>query len=932
MRRISLRCALLTTAALAPSSSWAQADVTPSAQEQGGNEKRTEIVEPTGTPGGTDKTDVVVVGIRGSVASAANKKKNGRQIVDSVVSEDVGKLPDNNVPEALSRVTGVQITRERGQGQSVAIRGLGGVQTTINGNDTSLGEGRSLNLADIPAELLKAVDVYKTRTADQVEGSIAGTVNVELRRPLDMPKGWTIAGSAKGIYDDISEKVSPYGSLLVANRFQTGIGEIGFLVNGSWTRNNYKENYIESESPDVPYGSAAEPNSPRAGLPAGFENTVIPYRAYYGLEEGRADRPSLNVSLQWRANDNLDFVLEGGYLGARSHNTSDRLYLQTREAGYRYSNITLQPDGRTARSLTIFAPLNAADPNAGLQAGIDSLYERYRSNLYTTNFEMHWRSDRAQLNTTVQYNWSNERRVVAEHLTRPYGLTSATVDFASDAYSRPVPSITFNGVDLSNVANYGVQRYQDLVFRSHNREFATQTDLTLTASETGLLRTIQTGVRFNRRDPGRNYGYRDGFPRIGGQFAPLTQFPGGGEAELVGPDLPGALQWYRIPGNVVYGNRPAIRDYIQANDPGSAARFATEEPSSDLGQIYTGRENRLSFYGQLSYAFDLGFPIDGLIGARYTNTWGGSSSYNFRPGNAANGFQDIVEAAPARGNYQDILPNATATIHFTDKAQLRLSYTTNVQRPSFYDLRPFYFAETRAVPPIIFAGNPNLKAQREHAFDASAEYYFGRGGQLTLAGYYKKASGFLYYSREVAADLAQYGLPGQSGFVEQQRNAGDGTFIGMEATGQTFFDFLPGILRNFGVSLNASRVFKARIEYPYPEDFPGAFDSVDTSKWTANAALFYDTPKFSSRVAFNYRSPYRLYVWTNNPAYSWYNDDTYRLDAAINYTPVKFMTLSVEGTNLLGNDVYRYFGQQNLLPLGVRTLARTVQGSVRFRF
>src|SRR3546814_7663760 len=84
----------------------------------------------------------------------------------------------------------------------------------------------------------------------------------------------------------------------------------------------------------------------------------------------------------------------------------------------------------------------------------------------------------------------------------------------------------------------------------------------------------------------------------------------------------------------------------------------------------------------------------------------------------------------------------------SDLLQLRLSYTTNVHRPSFYDTRPFFFAETRATPKIIFAGNPALEAQREHAFDASAEYYFGRGGLISLAGYYKKATNFLYYSRD----------------------------------------------------------------------------------------------------------------------------------------------------------------------------------------
>ncbi len=922
---------LIAAAALVPAAAWAQTTSIAMAQDGDPRQDRTDIVDPTGTSDTPEKTDIIVVGIRGSVASAANKKKNAKQIVDSVVAEDAGKLPDNNVVEALSRVTGVQIERSRGQGQDIAIRGLSGVQTTVNGNDTSLGDSRSLNLADIPAELLKSVDVYKTRTADQVEGSIAGTVNVELRRPLDLPKGWTVAGSVKGIYDDIAKNVSPYGSLLVANRRDTGIGEIGLLVNASWTRTNYKENYIESESPDVPFGSSAEPGTPRAGLPAGFEDTVIPYRAYYGLEQGRVDRPSINVSLQWRANDNLDFVVEGGYLGSRAQNTSDRLFLLTREFGSQYSNVVLQPDGRTAKSLTVTVPL-ASDGRSALPAGIDSLYNESKSDLYTTNFEMHWRSERAQLNTTVQYNWSKDSNTQVEHLSRPYGLTTANVDFASDIYSKPVPSIAFPGANLDSLSSYGVERYQDLAGGSKNREFATQTDLTITASETGLLRTIQAGVRFNRRNPSNFYGYRDGFPRINGQFAPLAQFPGGDQAGLVGPDLPGAQRWYRIPGKVVFANRAAIREYIQTNDPGNAERFATEEIPSDRGQTYTGRENRLSYYAQVGYAFDAGVPVDGLIGVRYTNTWGGSTSYNFRPGNASTGGQDIVRLEAARGNYEDILPNATATIHFTPKAQLRLSYTTNVQRPSFYDLRPFYFANTQAVPPVIDAGNPDLKAQREHAFDVSAEYYFGRGGQLSLAGYYKKATGFLFFSREVVADLAQYGLPGQSGFVAQQRNAGDGTFAGLEATAQTFFDILPGFWSNFGVSLNASYILKARVEYPFPENFPGAYDSVNTSKWTANAALFYDTPKFSTRVAFNYRSAFRFFIWEPNPAYSFYNDDTYRLDAAINYTPVKFMTLSIEGTNLLGNDVYRYFGKENLLPLGVRTLARTVQASARFRF
>ncbi|WP_395335876.1 TonB-dependent receptor [Novosphingobium sp. BL-8H] len=885
------------------------------AQAQAGSDA--ELSDQTEAP----KTDIVVTGVRGAVEAAATHKQKSKQIVDSVVAEDVGKLPDNNVVDALARVTGVQIDRARGQGQSLTIRGLAEVQTTVNGNNTNLGEDRSLNLADIPAELLKQVDVYKTRTADQVEGGIAGTVNVELRRPFDLKKGWTIAGSLRGAYDDISKKVSPFGSLLVANRFDTGIGEVGFLVNASYTKTNYRENYIESESPyevDLDDGS----------------QVVIPYRAYTGLEQGSVKRPAINASLQWRANDKLDFVFEGGYLGSRENRSVERLYVQDMPFVGELSDIVLMPDGRTVKSATY------SNPN-GVGAGIDSQYNKIHSNLYTTNFVAHYNSGIMHLNASAQYNWSNEGNYFVETIIRPGTLTSANIDFASDAYSKGAPSITFNNVDLSDISKYVVDRFQDNHGGSKNKEFAAQADLTLDIMPEGLLRNLQIGARFNRRVTSKYYGYRDGFPRVNGTYAPLSTFPGYDSASLVGPDFSGSsTEWYRIPGSVVMSNIADIREYIQQYDPADAARFASLYPPSDNGQTFNSTEHNFAAYAQVNYAFDVGtIKVDGLAGVRYTNTWGKSLSYNYRPGDVTNGYQDIVQISPGHGNYFDVLPSFTSLIHFNPKTQLRLSYTTNVQRPGFYDMRPYYYAETRGASPVVYAGNPDLKAQREHSFDASAEYYFGRGGQISLAGYYKKATGFLYYSRNQvsAQELANYGVDLSNytsgiGYVEQLRNAGDGTFIGMEGTVQSFFDFLPGVFSNFGVSFNASHIFKARIEYPYPEDFPGAYDSPNTSKWTANATLFYDTPKFSARVAYNWRSSYRINVFTDNPEYSPYQDDTGKLDAAINYTPVAFMTLSLEASNILGNDIYRYHGSSALLPLGVRTMARTVQGSVRFRF
>ncbi|KAI1691682.1 tonB-dependent receptor plug domain-containing protein [Ditylenchus destructor] len=118
-------------------------------------------------------------------------KRNADQVVDSIVAEDIGKLPDVNVTEALQRVSGIQVGRDRGEGSGITIRGLSQVASTFNGR--SGGSGRGVDLENIPAELIARVDVYKTPSADLVEGGIGGLINVVTRKPLDK-KGFTLSG------------------------------------------------------------------------------------------------------------------------------------------------------------------------------------------------------------------------------------------------------------------------------------------------------------------------------------------------------------------------------------------------------------------------------------------------------------------------------------------------------------------------------------------------------------------------------------------------------------------------------------------------------------------------------------------------------------------------------------------------------------------
>jgi iron complex outermembrane recepter protein len=959
---------LVVTGVIAPSCADAQdsSPATKSAQSPAGatvtrsSDADTQAKGSSADTATTPETETVVVeGIRGSLEDSVNQKKHAQQILDSITAEDAGKLPDNNVVEAIAHVTGVTITRQNGEGADVAIRGMQEVGTTINGNAAAGGELRSMNhnaedggtctgaqivgacngmgpsLSDIPAELIKSVTVYKTRTADQVEGGIAGTVDIELRRPLDMPKGWTVAGSARDVFSNIGDTKSPYASLLLADRFQTGIGEMGFLLNMAYDRNRSVEQQLVNESPDLFYGAGTVNGAPTTSV-----NYIAPYRVWNGVIQTDNKRPSANLSMQWRAADNLDFVLEGTYTGSRLVSENDYLELRTQgDYGESFSNVVLEPDGQTVRSMTV-------EPNSSgfVPMFTDSTLIHQSMNSYNTNFETHWNSGRWNVVGAAQYDWSNVSEYDFYSFVGLNNLPYVNVNLQQPAIALPA------GYSLANPANYTLMNFHDDMNTAGNRAEAFKLDATYKVSDEGFFRSVQSGVRFTHATTERDTGYRDSFPNNGdfamaGTGIPLTDFPTGGNlaATNIGSANLGIPSWYHLNDPAVYADMAAVRTCLLGLNPNvpqckagvDAARFnwSTVLPA-DLDHIYAynDHEHTAAFYSQFTYAFDAYFPVDGVIGARAVRTWGGSNSTEatFSPGYTQTYYTPVV----GTGRYTDILPSANAVIHFRPDLQLRLAYTGNVERPSFAQLSPFIVADQNNM--TASAGNPNLQPNRIRNYDASLEHYFGRGGQLSLAAYLKKESApFFYWAQEQYVPALAATVP-----VYQNRNAGEGTYQGYEFSAQSFFDFLPRFWRNFGAGVNGTFYQKFQIVYPpnlNGATYPGSDNAPDTSKYSYNAQLFYDDRTFSARLSYNYRSKYQAspyyannLAFTNSPSYTQVTEATSRLDAALNYTIVKQLTVFVEGSNLLNNSI-RTNWSYSYLPEEIRLQARTIQVGIRFR-
>ncbi|MDG6079266.1 TonB-dependent receptor [Erythrobacter litoralis] len=202
----------------------------------------------TGEPD-ADQTDgdvIIVSGIRQSLANAQNIKREADTVVDAITAADIGALPDRSVTEALQRVPGLAINRFAGssdpdhfsvEGSGVVVRGLNFVRSEFNGRTAFVAGvgGQALNFADVPSELLGSVIVSKNSTADMIEGGLAGTVNLNTRKPFD-DYGLKIAFSAEANYGDFREKWTPTVSGLISNTWETDAGTFGFLVSASYSQ------------------------------------------------------------------------------------------------------------------------------------------------------------------------------------------------------------------------------------------------------------------------------------------------------------------------------------------------------------------------------------------------------------------------------------------------------------------------------------------------------------------------------------------------------------------------------------------------------------------------------------------------------------------------------------------------------------------------
>src|SRR3990170_3334754 len=171
-------------------------------------------------PAEESENEIIVTGIRASLESAMDIKRDSSGVVDAISAEDIGKFPDTNLAESLQRIPGVSINRVNGEGSQVTVRGFGPQfnLVTVNGRqmatsfvnaaggdqgvDFARATSRSFDFNNLASEGVSRLEVYKTGRSAIPTGGIGAAINIVTIRPLDAA-GDGLRGSvgAKALYD-----------------------------------------------------------------------------------------------------------------------------------------------------------------------------------------------------------------------------------------------------------------------------------------------------------------------------------------------------------------------------------------------------------------------------------------------------------------------------------------------------------------------------------------------------------------------------------------------------------------------------------------------------------------------------------------------------------------------------------------------------------
>jgi TonB-dependent receptor len=722
--------------------------------------------------------EIVVSGIRASLKASMDLKRDAQGVVDAISAEDIGKFPDTNLAESLQRITGVSIDRNSGEGSKVTVRGFGPDFNLVllNGRQmpaSGLGScceapaSRSFDFANLAAEGIASVEVYKSGRASLPTGGIGSVINIRTPRPLDRP-GFQGSVAVKGVYDHTFEgtEITPEISGIVSQTFADD--KIGILVSGAYQKRKaslaqfnaeWREGYLGNENN---WGSLPVDANDWRGNFAQTQNrpnatTVyqVTQNAGYDFTDIERERINGQVVLQVKPSDTLSAVIDYTY----SQNTIDA---RTNSIGVWFNH------NQTSSSWTD-GP--AAGPNfyaeafgagEGKDLAITGAVAANRNVNQSIGGNLKWDGPGG-----LRLELDGHHSTAESKPTSPYGSNIAIgsaifgvrnqrVDFTTE-----MPVISVNMYPGSEITAANIRPAGNALRNAYMKD--TINEVSFRGGwdfDASLIDSLDFGVTYTENKVISQYGFLQS-DSWGGTLS-AAQTPDDIYTLTGLPD--------RLAGMTGSQGANIIQNYFQIDTTrlislldqqvGICRTPWTGKPIAGtcLAQFTTDRriqEKTWSPFLQTKHSFDLGTARANLrLGVRYEKTKISSSALVPVPTGtswvADNEigliFGNQSDFTTLTGEYDNWLPAFDFDVAVGSDIKLRASYSHTITRPDYTSMQGGITVNQPLRPgggSTAGSGNPGLFPYKSKNIDLSAEWYYGNDSYVSVGYFNKKVSNFI---------------------------------------------------------------------------------------------------------------------------------------------------------------------------------------------
>ena len=713
---------------------------------------------------------VEVSGIRSSLMSSMNLKRDSDGIVDGIVAEDIGKFPDTNLAESLQRISGVSIDRSNGEGSRVTVRGVGpdfnlvllnGRQMpTSRVEETFASNSRAFDFANLASEAISEVEVYKTGRASTPTGGIGATINIRTARPLDNP-GFRANLGIKGVIDRSNSELpdSLQGDSVtpeVSGIFSTtsADGRFGIALTGS-----YQERDLGFNQAAVPNGwraFAGDENNwgtiPQPGTP-GSENITnrpgpsdtysVPQNLVYSLNGLQRQRTNGQVTFQFAPTDNLTTTLDYTYSLNKIQNQRNEL-----SAWFNFGpSVSSWTDGPV--SGPIFYSETIVPATADLAMG-GAKYATRNENK-SLGFNAEW-----QVNDVFGLVLDAHHSSAESGADSPYGSNAVlgtagffrgttTANFSNDF---PVLSVELppglNGmidpsamlVTGSSFRNGYTRSEVDQVQVNGYYEFGDYSRLDFGVAATNVdNRSAFSNVQ---RDTWGGATSADDYPDSVWQLDSIRQY----FSNINGSSSPDLFNQFFI------WDFETVRQ-LAANAAGDESLYLASDVFTTDRRT---EEKSQSAYLQYSTSWDTAMPVNASLGVRFEKTdvtstalvptatgivWVANNEFSVQ-------FAD-PDFTTLRGSYNYTLPSLNITVETSENTKFRASYGETIGRPGWGDIQGGQTLDqlARIDGGRGSQGNPGLEPLLSHNFDLSFEWYYADSSYMAISYFRKNIDNYI---------------------------------------------------------------------------------------------------------------------------------------------------------------------------------------------